>query len=251
VYAIQWESRFLVDPGGFEELTRVLTAGYTPFHSDDVLRRLAYKLTRGLTGFNDIVLRGWGLAEEVGFDHYMAAVERLWQKLTWYEYDACEPPLTRRFARWQYSPGEDRSRHIMIGRYFQDRAELIAVLREFTADIFGGVTRRAGKRTWCEKSPPSNLLSIQFLHELFPEAITVVIMRHPVGVVASHLDQPWTPSGLHDVLCFLEPIYSRWLAQRPALLKSDHYVEVKAEELADNWPDSRKQERALRAARAG
>jgi hypothetical protein len=30
VYALEWESRFLVDPGGFEDLARALTVAYTP-----------------------------------------------------------------------------------------------------------------------------------------------------------------------------------------------------------------------------
>lgn len=69
----------------------------------------------------------------------------------------------------------------------------------------------------------------------------MVIMRHPVHVAASHLDQPWAPSTLEGVLGWLEPVYRRWLAQRPALLQDRHYVEVKAETLAANWPDSRRE----------
>jgi len=30
VHALQWESRFLVDPGGFEDLARALTVACTP-----------------------------------------------------------------------------------------------------------------------------------------------------------------------------------------------------------------------------
>ncbi len=98
----------------------------------------------------------------------------------------------------------------------------------------------AGKRTWCEKTP-FNLLSAPFLLELFPEATVVVIMRHPVHVAASHLDQPWAPSSLEGVLGWLEPVCQRWLAQRPALLQDRRYVEVKAETLAGDWPDSRRE----------
>jgi hypothetical protein len=79
------------------------------------------------------------------------------------------------------------------------RADLVAVLRDFTPGLFGEVASRAGKRTWCEMAPFS-LLSIPFLHELFPEAAVVVIMRHPYRVVASHLDQSWAPSTLDGVL---------------------------------------------------
>ncbi len=56
------------------------------------------------------------------------------------------------------------------------------------------------------------MLSIPFLRELFPEAAVVVITRHPYQVTASHLDQPWAPSDLGQVLNWLEPVYQRWLA---------------------------------------
>ena len=113
-------------------------------------------------------------------------------------------------------------------------------MREFAGGLFGAASAAAGKRTWCEKTP-FNLLSVPFLLELFPEAAVVVIMRHPVHVAASHLDQPWAPSILEGVLGWLEPVYRRWLAQRPALLQDRRYVEVKAETLAANWPDSRRE----------
>ncbi len=69
----------------------------------------------------------------------------------------------------------------------------------------------------------------------------VVIMRHPVHVAASHLSQPWAPSTLKGVLGWLEPVYRRWLAQRPALLRDHRYVEVIAEDLASRWPASRRE----------
>lgn len=117
--------------------------------------------------------------------------------------------------------------------------ELVGILREFTQRLFGGAARRAGKRTWCEKTP-FNLLSVPFLLELFPSATVVVIMRHPVQVAASHLDQPWAPSTLDGVLNWLQPVYQRWLAQRTALLADRRYAEVKAEDLAAHWPDARR-----------
>jgi hypothetical protein len=130
-------------------------------------------------------------------------------------------------------------RRRVVARCFPDRAKLTGILREFTAGLFGAAAEAAGKRTWCEKTP-FNLLSAPFLLELVPEATVVVIMRHPVHVAASHLDQPWAPSTLEGVLGWLEPVYQRWLAQRPALLHDRRYVEVQAENLAEDWPDSRR-----------
>jgi hypothetical protein len=233
------QSRFLVDPGGFEDLARALTVAYTPYHADDALGRLAWLLNVRLTGHSYEAFRGWELAEELGAGRYRAAVGWLWQQLAWYEFDEAVPPLDYRFGLG-HAPGEPRVRRRVVARYFSDRAELTGILREFTAGLFGTAAQAAGKRTWCEKTP-FNLLSVRFLLELFPEATVVVIMRHPVHVAASHLDQPWAPSTLEGVLGWLEPVYRRWLAQRPALLPDRRYVEVKAETLAADWPDSRRE----------
>lgn len=240
VHGLHWETRFLVDPGGFEDLTRALTVAYTPYHADDALRRAAWLLNERLTGLTPEEFRGWGLAEEIGAAGYRAATDRLWQQLTWYEFDVIVPPLSYRHGRWQYAPGEAQSLRRVVARYFPDRAQLITILRDFTAGLFGTAARRAGKPTWCEKTP-LNLLSIPFLRELFPEATIVVIMRHPCQVAASHLDQPWAPATPGHVLNWLQPIYQRWLGQRDTLLGQPWYVEVKAEALAGGWPASRRE----------
>ena len=239
VHALEWESRFLVDPGGFEDLTRALTVAYTPYHGDDALGRLAWLLSKRLTGHTREAFRGWGLAEELGTERYRAAVGWLWQRLAWYEFDEAVPPLGYSSGRLQHAPGEVEVNRRVVARYFPDRAELIGILREFTQGLLGGAASRAGKRTWCEKTP-FNLLSVPFLLELFPSAAVVVIMRHPMHVAASHLAQPWAPSTLDRVLNWLQPVYQRWLAQRPALLADRRYVEVKAEDLAADWPGARR-----------
>jgi omega-hydroxy-beta-dihydromenaquinone-9 sulfotransferase len=87
-------------------LARALTVAYTPYHADDALGRLARLLNVRLTGHSYEAFRGWGLAEELGIERYRAAVGRLWQQLTWYEFDEAVPPLgyrsgcrTRRASR--------------------------------------------------------------------------------------------------------------------------------------------------------
>jgi hypothetical protein len=59
-HALKRESRFLVDPGGFEDLACALTVACTPFHADDALGRLAWLPTVRLTGRSHEVFRGWG-----------------------------------------------------------------------------------------------------------------------------------------------------------------------------------------------
>jgi omega-hydroxy-beta-dihydromenaquinone-9 sulfotransferase len=239
VHAIEWESRFLVDPGGFEDLVRALTVAYTPYHADDALTRLAWLLSVRLTGHSQEAFRGWGLAEELGGERYQAAVDSLWRQLAWYEFDEAVHAIGYRSGRVRHAPGEVKVNRRVVARYFPDRDELVGILREFTQGLFGDAASQAGKRTWCEKTP-FNLLSVPFLLELFPSASVVVIMRHPEHVAASHLDQFWAPSTLGGVLDWLEPIYQRWLAQRPALLADGRYVEVKAENIAEDWPGGRR-----------
>jgi hypothetical protein len=240
VYALHWEGRFLTDPGGFEDLVRVLNTDYRPFQAHDAINRLAIMLNQTLVGYGPDTYRGWGLAKEIGYDHYRMAVDRLWDRITWYEFDEEVTPLSAEFGRWEWAPDEKKVCRRVVGRYFTERAELIAILREFIEEVFGGAADRAGKKTWCEKTP-FNLLAVPFLWELFPEATVVAIMRRPLAVLAAHLDQAWAPSTTDAALNWLEPLYQSWLRQRPSLLADRRYVEVKAEELADDWERGRSQ----------
>ena len=128
----------------------------------------------------------------------------------------------------------------MVPRYFSDRRELLEILRRAVDTMFGGAAADAGKPTWCEKTP-FNLLCMDFLWELVPEATIVHIKRHPVAVVASHVDQPWAPPTVDGALAWLKPVYHRWLAWKAtADLTGKRYVEVKAEDLAADWPEQRR-----------
>ncbi|MEV1171907.1 sulfotransferase [Nonomuraea sp. NPDC049784] len=82
---------------------------------------------------------------------------------------------------------------------------------------------------------------MDFLWELVPEATIVHIKRHPVAVVASHVDQPWAPPTVDGALAWLKPVYDRWLAWKTTVdLTDKRYVEVRAEDLAANWPEQRR-----------
>ncbi|MFC0097687.1 sulfotransferase [Micromonospora marina] len=125
-------------------------------------------------------------------------------------------------------------------RYFRDRGELVGILRSLVDTLFGGAAADAGKPTWCEKTP-FNLFAMDFLWELSPEATIVHIKRHPVAVLASHLAQSWAPSTVDGTLAYLVPVYQRWLAWKDAGgLAGRRYVEVRAEDLAADWPGQRR-----------
>jgi hypothetical protein len=108
-HALERESPFLVDPGGFEDLARALTVVYIPFHADDALGRLGWLLNVQLPGRSEEMFRGRGLAGELGIERYRAAVGRLWQQLTWYKFDEAVMPLLYR-SGLDHAPGGPRVR---------------------------------------------------------------------------------------------------------------------------------------------
>ena len=237
VYALPDETRFLIDPGGLEDLAHALTGAYTPYHGDDALRRFDHLMRVTLTGQSQTAFRGWDLPSMVGAPRYWAALDRLREQLVWYAYDEGIPDAARMPPLSPYEPTTHRR---IVPRYFDDRPTLIAILRSFVEELFAGAAAAQGKQTWCEKTP-LNVLSAPFLWELFPEATVVHITRHPIGVVASHLHQPWAPPELWQIVAWLAPIYARWFRIRDALdLQHTRLVEVRLEDLAEDWPRQRR-----------
>ncbi|MFN8636926.1 MAG: sulfotransferase [Chloroflexota bacterium] len=236
VFALPDETRFIVDPGGLEDLAQTLTTAYTPYHGDDVLRRFDHLMREHLTGQTLTTFRGYDLPSMVGRERYWSALARLREQLVWYTFDEAIPPAPSTVAR---DPDEPATHRRVVPRYFPSRRELIVLLRGFVEGLFDGAASDRGKQTWCEKTP-LNILSAPFLWELFPEATVIHIMRHPVTVVASHLHQHWAPATLQDVVSWLSPIYQRWFTLRDTLdLARVRLVELRLEDLADDWPRRR------------
>jgi hypothetical protein len=216
VWYVPQETRFLVDPGGLNDLVESLSTRYTPFHGWDALTRFESLLGRGgrhsTTTFPHADLPGI-----FGAERYARWVERFLAELTWYEFD-------------------DRSTRRVVGRYFADRSELVRLCRSYVDELFTAGAQAHEKPYWCEKTP-TNVLATDFLWELFPEAVIVQIVRHPVQVAASHLSMDWAPDDIASVCAWLEPLYRRWLASNA--VTDPRCVQVRLEDLADDWPAQR------------
>jgi omega-hydroxy-beta-dihydromenaquinone-9 sulfotransferase len=238
VYAVPWESRFIVDPGGLEDLARALTTGYTPYAAADALRRLSVLLGEQLTGRTMDCFRGWAFVRDLGPPRYWQAVDDLWRSLVWYEFDEAIAPAGYLDGQQLHLPHERASNRRVVGRYYADRAELMAILRRFVSALFDSAAGEACKRTWAEKTP-LNMLSGPFLWELLPQSRLIHMIRDPVAVVASHRDQPWAPGTLEGAMNWVEPMYRRWLGQRADLLADERYVEVRLEDVSQQWAQLR------------
>jgi hypothetical protein len=238
IHRIPMETRFLVDPGGLRDLAEALSGRYDPIVGEDALLRLSDFLTVRVPGRRDD--RGKTVPELVGERRYRDAVEQLWPQLIACTFD--EPAPAARFVNGDRPAGpfEPQSPRRVLPKYFSDRRELLEILGRLIDTMFGGAAADAGKPTWCEKTP-FNLLYMDFLWELVPEATIVHIKRHPVSVLASHLAQPWAPPTVDGALAYLKPVYDRWLTWKDtADLANRRYIEVKAEDLAADWPEQRR-----------
>jgi hypothetical protein len=241
IHRIPIETHFIVDPGGLRDLADALTIRYDPIVGDDALRRLSDLLTVRLPARRDTD-RGYTVPAAIGERHYWDAVGRLWPELVagTFDEDVRARAPGSGPAGWPAGPFQPQSYRRVVPRYFSDRGELLEILRRAVDTMFGGAAADAGKPTWCEKTP-FNLLGMDFLWELVPEATIVHIKRHPVAVVASHVDQPWAPPTVDGAIAWLKPVYDRWLAWKAtADLAGRRYVEVRAEDLAASWPEQRR-----------
>ncbi|MEV4891137.1 sulfotransferase [Nonomuraea sp. NPDC055795] len=241
IHWIPIETRFIVDPGGFRDLADALTVRYDPYVGDDALRRLSDMLTERLVRRRD---RGYNVPGAIGERRYWDAVGRLWAELVASTFDESVdesvPVAGFGHTNWAAGPFEHQRRRRAIPRYFSDRSELLDILRRAVNVMFGEAAADAGKPIWCEKTP-FNLLCMDFLWELVPEATIVHVKRHPLAVVASHVDQRWAPPTVDGAVAWLKPVYDRWLAWKAtADLGAKRFVEVSAEDLAADWPAQRK-----------
>ena len=83
--------------------------------------------------------------------------------------------------------------------------------------------------------PPSGSTTADRTFMVTTSTTEIPLARHRSGELAPE------PSTVDGALAYLLPVYDRWLAWRNAAdLTSGRYVEVKAEDLAADWPGQRR-----------
>jgi hypothetical protein len=210
VYQIPFETKFIVEGDGLNALIPRLCDEFSVTASDLALIRFKEMMgaapnTTG-TGESELDLH---YADQIGAENYYPAVNDYLRTIS--DSAVLDAPFPRRF---------------------ESRAELIELTRAFVSRLFGEITVKSQKRIWVEKTP-SNIIAVDFLWELFPEAAIINIKRDPRGVLWSFMEQPWWPSELERATALLGHIYWRWARLKPRLdLTNRRYLEIKLEDLA-------------------
>jgi len=215
VHGIPGETKFIVEGDGLSGLVSALADSFSVTQADLTFLRFLTLMGHPMPNppWPESPEFGQSLAQGIGPEIYHAALSRYVQALTDFRF-AFDPT----FGANPYP------------RHFEDRAELVALTRALVAEMFDGATRAAGKRVWCEKTP-SNLIAMDFLWELFPEARILHITRDPRGVLHSLLQQDWAPHEPAEAARFLRHIYVAWARLKPRLdLDPGRYLEIRLED---------------------
>lgn len=232
IWAVPTEARFIVDPGGLEDLVACLTDRYTFYHADQAVKQLDELMRHTLTGRTETVFKNWYLDQHFGEARWYRLLNEMMSQLVAIDFDENVPCDRWTGTHAQHWPSQQKRHRRTIGRFFPDREPLLALCRQLIDGLFAAAARERGKSFWCEKTP-LNLLSMPFLWELYPDALVVHIKRDPRGVAHS-LRKQWDFDSIDPAIDMLEPYYVRWARFRAGDydLSSRRYLELKVEDIA-------------------
>ncbi|MGE0786654.1 MAG: sulfotransferase [Sandaracinaceae bacterium] len=231
VWLVPTESRFIIDPDGLEDLVRALSDGYTFYHADQALKRFDHLMRQTLTGNTETAFKGWHLDKRIGHERWYRHLNAFVEPLIGIDFEEDVPVDIFSDGRGVHWPSQQKKHRRTIGKYFADRGELVAHCRQLIDGLFAESALEQGRPFWCEKTP-LNLLSLDFLWELYPDAKIVHITRDPRGVAHS-LRKQWSYESIDMAIDMLLPYYDRWQKYLATHDLSDKpYLEVKVETLA-------------------
>ena len=110
----------------------------------------------------------------------------------------------------------------------------LKALRAYTDTLYGGILEPSGRRYFLDKTP-AYALELPFLAKLYPDAVFVVLTRHPFAIFSSFaksfFDDDWPAAhAFNPILERYVPAIAAFLRDRPV----QRMVHVTYEELVDN-----------------
>jgi hypothetical protein len=147
---------------------------------------------------------------------------------------ACGPE-TRFLESMTRIVGDDWPR---LARYGCDKPEWLAGIADWYGGMQDDYAQRRGKVRWADKTPRYALI-MDFLDQLFPDALFIHIIRDPRDVVLSHRKRFGYVAAVKAVSKW--PVYVSTARATGQRLGPDRYLEVRYEDLvADNAKELRR-----------
>lgn len=240
IFAMEWETRFIVDPAGVGELIDSLSDNWGgPTTGGMKLQAFRELMTVHLVDPSSAPYEGYCVYDYFDREAYDALVNSFLSSL-----------IVTEWGAWGLSKGQSftlRSRageqevelklsmappNRILPRYFK-RQEITELAARFVGDLFGAEARRRGKRHWCEKTP-HNILS-PYPRLLFPQCKVVHILRDPRDVIASIAsgEHEWGTKTVADAIRWTAEFYRRWLDLAAAYQSDPNYFCIRFEGLVE------------------
>ena len=106
-----------------------------------------------------------------------------------------------------------------------------SIAGQYVDDLFSSAARESEKHHWVEKTP-HNILQVDFLWKLIPDAVIINIQRDPRAVVKSILNIGWV-SSLSEGCQYYKQVFSKFRTQSDILnSKANFYSLVRLEDIA-------------------
>ena len=233
------ELRFAVDPDGLVDTYRAFGAGWSPFHADVRLRRLA-ALLDAVARDSPAALPGRA-ARKLGLDparrllpayhgHRALDVCPAFEDLSRQLLDALTDYTYR--GAWTGTPGGARAEVRVGGPY--DSGALAATLGGFWRAVAADSLSHAGRSFFLDKQTWS-VLWFDAVLDLLPEARLVHIVRDPRDVAASVMSMGWGPGEPAEAARFVGSVLDRWAEVRAAV-PAERVLEIRLEDLGADPP---------------
>lgn len=157
------------------------------------------------------------IAHRFGLEHYQGCIKELLDELV-LDVDKSKPIDTH--GVWDP--------FYITKRFEYD--EILNIFRQFLNNLFGEILTLYAKNRWCDDTP-LNLLSAEFLLNLYPNMKLIHMLRDPRDVVASYCGRNWASKDVDNNIYIVKNYLEQWQRIR-ANLPANSYLEVRLEDLA-------------------
>jgi hypothetical protein len=208
LFTIPIETKFIAQVDGLHSLTRNLTTDYSPSHASVAVERFKRLMYEVIThtgpnpydSFPDIPYARLVFLPQEIFPNYYEILDQFFSQ---------------------------------IKDHFFHRSKLIELCRELIDGLFSENATARGANGWIEKTP-SNIASIEFLYELYPDAIFINCIRDPRGVLHSFRRLNWINGSLEEVAEHISAYYDYLAIKREfGKFRPHQYYEIRLEDLVE------------------
>jgi len=253
VFTLPFESRFIVDPGGVEDLVSSL-CNYDYYKRDYAVRefiKLMKKIYPPRAQYlSKIVLSTILSKMGISPPKYSLAIGKHWKNDR--HFSITKPPFSVVVPRDKFFRYiEDFLEKVVINEYngfwtgygfkIKPKIKITNVLerkitidysREFINNIMENILISYDKDVWVDHTP-TNITHVVFLKELFPEMKFIHIYRDPRDVVSSYKTKHWGGNTTENASHILRNILLKWEEDKKDLSK-ETYIEISLEKLIEN-----------------